>query len=73
MSSWNLQPEGAVTLLTLARPPGCIAGALPEEEYLETIRKAGFATVEVLTRQGPEPGHVYSISVRAGKPAEVTV
>ncbi len=51
---------------------GCIGGALPEEEYLETIRKAGFATVEVLTRQGSEPGHVYSITVRADKPVEVT-
>ncbi|MBI4637891.1 MAG: arsenite methyltransferase [Candidatus Rokubacteria bacterium] len=50
---------------------GCVAGALPEEAYLETIRKAGLATVEVLTRQGPEAGHVYSVTVRADKVAEV--
>lgn len=46
----------------------CIGGALPEDEYLETIRKAGFPTVEVLTREGLELGHVYSVTVRAGKP-----
>ncbi|MFQ5899752.1 MAG: arsenite methyltransferase [Candidatus Methylomirabilia bacterium] len=46
----------------------CIGGALPEEEYLETIRKAGFAPVEVLTREGLTLGHVYSVTVRAEKP-----
>ena len=45
----------------------CIGGALPEEEYLETIRKAGFLTVEVITREGLELDHVYSITVRARK------
>lgn len=45
----------------------CIGGAIPEDEYLETIRKAGFPTVEVLTREGLELGHVYSITVRAQK------
>jgi ubiquinone/menaquinone biosynthesis C-methylase UbiE len=45
----------------------CIGGALPEEEYLETIRKAGFPTVEVLTREGPENSRLYSITVRAQK------
>ncbi len=46
----------------------CISGALPEEEYLDTIRKAGFPAVQVLTREGLELGHVYSITVRADKP-----
>lgn len=50
---------------------GCVAGALPEEEYLETIRQAGFAPVEALTRQGRESAHVYSVAVRAGKPGGV--
>jgi ubiquinone/menaquinone biosynthesis C-methylase UbiE len=45
----------------------CIGGALPEEEYLDTIRKAGFPTVQALTREGLELGHVYSITVRAEK------
>jgi len=47
----------------------CIGGALPEGEYLETIRCAGFPTVEVLTREGLEMGQVYSVTVRAAKPA----
>lgn len=46
----------------------CIGGALPEEEYLEAIRKAGFPAVEVLTREGLDLGHVYSVTVRAQKP-----
>jgi ubiquinone/menaquinone biosynthesis C-methylase UbiE len=48
----------------------CIGGALPDEEYLETIRQAGFPTVEVLTRERLEQGPVYSITVRADKPGE---
>lgn len=47
----------------------CIGGALREEMYLETIRKAGFPRVEVLTREGLETGSVYSATVRATKPA----
>lgn len=46
----------------------CIGGAIPEDAYLETIRKAGFPAVEVLTREGPELGPVYSLTVRAEKP-----
>ncbi|MBI4587975.1 MAG: arsenite methyltransferase [Candidatus Rokubacteria bacterium] len=46
----------------------CIGGALPEDEYLETVRRAGFVPVEVLTREGLERDHVYSVTVRAGKP-----
>ena len=46
----------------------CIGGALPEEEYLGTVRGAGFPSVEVLTREGLEMGHVYSVTVRATKP-----
>jgi hypothetical protein len=30
---------------------GCIAGALPEEEYLSIIRETGFMTVEVKKRR----------------------
>jgi len=48
----------------------CIGGALPEEEYLDTIQKAGFAAVEVLTREGLELGHVYSVTVRADRARE---
>jgi SAM-dependent methyltransferase len=46
----------------------CIGGALPEAEYLEVLRKAGFARVEVLRREGQDQGDVYSVTVRAEKP-----
>lgn len=46
----------------------CIGGALPEEDYLEAIRAAGFPTVQVLARQGAETDPVYSVTVRADKP-----
>jgi N-acetylglutamate synthase-like GNAT family acetyltransferase/precorrin-6B methylase 2 len=46
----------------------CVGGALPEEEYLDAIRKAGFPAVEVLTREGLDLGHVYSVTVLAQKP-----
>ncbi len=45
----------------------CIGGAIPEDAYLETIRKAGFPTVEVLAREGPDLGPVYSLTVRVEK------
>ena len=35
---------------------GCVAGALPEAEYLQAIRDAGFARVEVLSRSGYDVG-----------------
>ena len=54
----------------LERWASCIGGALPEAEYLETIRKAGFPIVEILAREGAEIGDVYSVTVRADKPGE---
>ena len=48
----------------------CVGGALPEPEYLETIRQAGFPAVEVVMREGLERGPVHSITVRAHKPGE---
>jgi SAM-dependent methyltransferase len=47
----------------------CIGGALPEEDYLAAIRGAGFASIEVLSHEGKIQGHVYSVAVRADKPA----
>ena len=46
----------------------CIGGALPEQEYLETIRKAGFTAVEVLAEGGGDGGLVRSVTVRALRP-----
>ena len=35
---------------------GCVAGALPKDDYLAAIREAGFATVEVLAESGYDIG-----------------
>ncbi len=50
---------------------GCIYGALPEREYLDLVRQAGF--VDVVGRRGLSGGQVagvevYSLSVTARKP-----
>ncbi len=47
----------------------CIGGAIPEDAYLDTIRKAGFVSVEVLTREGLEHGQLYSATIRAMRPS----
>jgi len=44
----------------------CVAGALPRDEYLDTIRAAGLTDVEVLKQDGSGP--VFSITVRALRP-----
>jgi hypothetical protein len=50
----------------------CLAGAVPEQEYLDTITAAGFAAVEVLSKREyldvPAAGPLYSVTVRAVKP-----
>jgi SAM-dependent methyltransferase len=46
---------------------GCIAGAIPESEYLQLLREAGFVEVEVLERSGS--GAVVSAKIKAIKPA----
>ncbi len=77
-----LKPGGQLVIsdmVTLAELPkeirqdpemwvSCIGGAIPERDYLEAIRIAGFAGVEILERNGLERGPVYSVTVRATKP-----
>lgn len=54
---------------------GCIAGALEKGEYLETIRRAGFRDVEVVSEQvygdpaslGIASGRIVSVQVKAAK------
>jgi len=54
---------------------GCIAGALEKGEYIETIRRAGFRDVEVVSEQtygdpaslGMESGRIVSVQVKAAK------
>ena len=51
---------------------GCIAGALPKDEYLKTVRTAGFDNVEVASEvvmgAGELEGTIASVNVRAVKP-----
>ncbi len=48
---------------------GCIAGAIVLQEYLGTIEAAGFQHVKVLQAGAAASGQVYSVTVRAVKPA----
>ncbi len=48
---------------------GCVAGALPEADYLEAMRQAGFVAVEVAARSPSARPGVASIKVRAATPA----
>lgn len=49
----------------------CVAGALPADEYLKTIRDAGFMDLEVLSENTaccwPGASNIYSVKVRAQK------
>jgi SAM-dependent methyltransferase len=47
---------------------GCIAGAIPEAEYLQIIREAGFESVRTLEISGA--GYVASAKVEAFKPSK---
>ena len=57
---------------SLAAYAGCVAGASLKEDYLATITKAGFESVEIVSEQssgsGELEGAVLSVSVRAVKP-----
>ncbi len=51
---------------------GCIAGALPKEEYLAGLADAGFTDIEIVTEtamgSGELEGAIASVNVRAVKP-----
>ncbi len=57
---------------SLAAYAGCVAGASLKEDYLMTIAKAGFESVEIVSEQssgsGELEGAILSVSVRAVKP-----
>lgn len=48
---------------------GCIAGAVDLKDYIAMLEDAGFRDVVVLEAGSAPPGHVYSVTVRARKPA----
>lgn len=57
---------------SLAAYAGCVAGASLKEDYLATIARAGFESVEIVSEQstgsGELEGAVLSVGVRAFKP-----
>ncbi len=55
-------------LKTAERWAACIGGAIPVEDYLDAIRQAGFAQVEVLSQRTYAP-MLFSATIRAVKPA----
>jgi len=48
----------------------CIAGAIDVKDYLALIRQAGFRDVTTMAADDAAPGQVFSVTVRAVKPAE---
>jgi SAM-dependent methyltransferase len=56
-------------LRSVERWTACLAGALPQAEYLDAIRAAGFVDIEVLSRRGYDGIALYSATIRAVKPA----
>ncbi len=53
---------------TAERWTACLAGAIPEREYLAAIEHAGFADVQVLSKREYTGGWLYSATIRATKP-----
>jgi SAM-dependent methyltransferase len=53
-------------VIDVGRWSSCVDGALPLDEYLGAVASAGFASIEVLRRDGA--GETFSATVRAIKP-----
>ncbi len=66
----DIVSEGEVPAgpLTPDRWAACVAGALPQHQYLEMIEQAGFGEVEILTKRGYSEAGLFSVTVRAVKP-----
>lgn len=58
----------ATELATVERWTACLAGAIPEVEYLAAIADAGFADVRIVSRNGYIESVLHSATVRAVKP-----
>lgn len=54
---------------TAERWASCLAGAIPESEYLGMVAAAGFEDIEVVSKRAYAPAMLFSITVRATKPA----
>jgi arsenite methyltransferase len=76
-----LKPGGRLVVADIVRtgplPPAletieawtaCLAGAIPEDDYLAALRRAGFAEVQVVSRRPYVAAGLASVTVRATKP-----
>jgi SAM-dependent methyltransferase len=46
---------------------GCLGGAIPEDEYLETVRQAGFAAIEVVAHHPFSPDELQAMACCPGE------
>ena len=46
---------------------GCLGGAIPEEEYWETVKKPGFAEIQIVARHVLTPGELEAMACCPGK------
>lgn len=53
---------------TADRWAACLAGAIPQAEYLAAMEQAGFRAVEVLSKRGYHAVGLFSATIRAVKP-----
>ena len=53
---------------TAERWAACLGGAIPETDYLDAIRQAGFVDVEVISKKRYVQPLLYSATIRAVKP-----
>lgn len=60
----DMVTDGQFPLDLLEKPedwPGCVYGALPEQEYVDLVEQAGFKDVKV--RRSTSAGQVYGINI----------
>ncbi len=46
---------------------GCLGGAIPEEEYWETVKKPGFAEIQIVARHVLTPGELEAMACCPGE------
>jgi SAM-dependent methyltransferase len=53
---------------TPERWTACLAGAIPEAEYIAMVAASGFSDVTIISKRGYDPAGLFSITLRAVKP-----
>jgi len=50
-----------------SRWAGCLGGAIPEEDYMDTVRKAGFTGIQIVARHLLTPGELEAMACCPGE------